>query len=252
MDVLINAEEEATFLFDRTVNCIMCNKDFKVKAVRAGRGRKVDNDIDLRPIYDDVDVTKYEIVMCPHCGYAANNKRFSNIPEQQYNNVKSQICRRYIPKNEEAGDIYTYPQAIERYKMALLVGSVRGLNTGEMGYLALKMAWLYRAWKNQLELKQNPNNKSLINKCNVEEKRYISNAYNYIVDGFSSSGTVVEELSGPTLNYVIAALAYLCEDYKSIRFHIEKVIISKAATTKLKEMASELRERIKGKLIIEE
>ena len=64
-------DNEKDFLFDKKYVCPVCAKDFTAKTVRTGKVHTERIDYDLRPVYDTVDQVKYEVVACPHCGYAA-------------------------------------------------------------------------------------------------------------------------------------------------------------------------------------
>ena len=63
--------EEQDFLFSKSYECPICSKQFKVRTVKAGRARLLGSDVDLRPRYENVDVLKYDVILCPRCGYAA-------------------------------------------------------------------------------------------------------------------------------------------------------------------------------------
>ena len=63
--------QEQDFLFEKTFTCPICEKDFKAKTVKIGKAKLVGTDLDLRPKYENIDMLKYDVILCPHCGYAA-------------------------------------------------------------------------------------------------------------------------------------------------------------------------------------
>ena len=65
---LVNEED---YLFDKKIKCPVCEDEFEAKTVRTGKVRMKNVDIDLRPDYDELDQNKYDVIACPHCGYAA-------------------------------------------------------------------------------------------------------------------------------------------------------------------------------------
>ncbi|MDE6636096.1 MAG: DUF2225 domain-containing protein, partial [Lachnospiraceae bacterium] len=62
---------EAEALFDKTINCPCCYKDFMARTIRTGKVKAAEPDTDLRPRYDKMDPFKYAALVCPECGYAS-------------------------------------------------------------------------------------------------------------------------------------------------------------------------------------
>ena len=62
--IIISKVREEDVLFDKTYTCPCCDVEFKTKAIRAGRVKLEKMDNDLRPIYNNVDATKYETIVC--------------------------------------------------------------------------------------------------------------------------------------------------------------------------------------------
>ena len=58
--------KEETFLFDKSYECPVCYQGFKAKTVRSGKLRSLGTDRDLRPLYDQMEPLKYDVVICPH------------------------------------------------------------------------------------------------------------------------------------------------------------------------------------------
>ena len=64
-------ENEKTLLLDRTYECPICDHKIKAKSVKTSVAKFVETKADLRPIYSNINVTKYDTVCCNYCGYAA-------------------------------------------------------------------------------------------------------------------------------------------------------------------------------------
>ena len=50
--------QEQDYLFDKSYNCPICDKEFKARTVRVGKVKLAGTDLDLRPKYDQVDLLK--------------------------------------------------------------------------------------------------------------------------------------------------------------------------------------------------
>ena len=71
-----------------------------------------------KPKYDQVDLLKYDIIMCPHCGYAALSRFFKFVTSLQSKNIKATISASFKPQTE-VKETYSYEDALERYKLTL-------------------------------------------------------------------------------------------------------------------------------------
>ena len=47
----MTAEKEAEYLFDKNVECPVCDSTFRTRVVKTGRVRRLESDFDLRPHY---------------------------------------------------------------------------------------------------------------------------------------------------------------------------------------------------------
>ena len=78
----IGQKKETDYIFDKTIKCDVCGKEFKTKQVRTGKARFIGTDDILKPLYEGIDTCKYDIIMCPHCGYAASLRLFGHHTEK--------------------------------------------------------------------------------------------------------------------------------------------------------------------------
>ena len=46
-----NKKDESTYVFDKSMNCPVCDADFKTKQVKTGKARFLGTEADLRPLY---------------------------------------------------------------------------------------------------------------------------------------------------------------------------------------------------------
>ena len=87
--------EEIDCLFDKGYTCPVCDENIKTRTVKVGKAKLLSTDSDLRPKYDKVDSLKYDIILCPHCGYAALSRYFKVITPPQAKLVKENISKAF-------------------------------------------------------------------------------------------------------------------------------------------------------------
>ena len=109
---------EQDFLFEKSYTCSICDKEFKAKTVKIGKAKLVGTDLDLRPKYENVDMLKYDIISCPHCGYTALSRYFKFITAPQAKRIQEVISKSFKAQ-PDTKEIYTYEEAVERYKLTL-------------------------------------------------------------------------------------------------------------------------------------
>lgn len=232
--------KETDFIFEKTMTCPVCGKQFKTKAVRTGRAKLVGTDTDLKPIYAGFEPLKYDVIVCPHCGYAATSKSYGHITPTQAKMIRDGISGSFKGISDD-NSIYTFYDAIDRHKLALAnVICMRG-KSSERAYLCLKMAWLYRSMVSGLPT-DDVSVARLRRECMDEEQKFIQSAY----EGFSYSYTKeVPPICGMdinTLTILLADLARRCGDKTSSRRYIEAILISKEVNSRMKDKARDIKE----------
>lgn len=233
--------KESDFIFEKTMNCPVCGKQFKTKVVRAGKAKLVGTDTDLKPIYAGFEPLKYDVYVCTHCGYAATSKAYGHITPGQIKLIREGISASFKGGLAENNDIYTFYDAIDRHSLALAnVMCMRGKGS-EKAYICLKMAWLYRSMVAGLP-KDDDSVAKLRGECMEKEQNFLQSAY----EGFSLSYTKeVPPICGMdinTLTVLLADLARRCGDKASCRRYIEAILVSKDANSRMKEKARDIKE----------
>lgn len=157
--------EEKDYLYDKTYDCPVCSRKATAKTVRSAKLRLIKNDWDLRAVYEGIDIHKYDTVVCNSCGYAALTKYFGPMLGSQIKQVRENICEK-IKWTPAKGDTYTYEEAMERYKLALVCTIVKRGKSSEKAYICLKAAWVLRDtvrnWKRPMpHRKQKPKSRNL-------------------------------------------------------------------------------------------
>lgn len=233
---------EADLVFDKTMECPVCGKSFKTKVVRAGKARLAYSDTDLKPVYQGFEPLKYDVFVCQHCGYASTSKAFGHITPGQSKLIRENIGASFkgLTNDEQ---IYTFNDAIERYKLALANAIVMRGKNSEKAYICLKLAWLYRSMYTGLP-DNNPVMEKLRKDFMEEEKKYIQSAYDGFSMSFSKENPPICGMDENTITYLLADLARRCGDMDNSKKYLSMVLTAKSASSKLKERARDLKDII--------
>lgn len=239
-----NIKEESSYVFDKTVNCPICDKDFKTKQVKTGKARFLGTEEDLRPKYSGIDTIKYDVCMCPFCGYASMFREFNNVTPKQRKLLKENIGNKYTPIEESEESFYTYDIAIKRYKMALLTAMTKPARGSEQAYLCLKLAWLYRGAAEDVQ-ENHPEKQNRVADYHKLEEQYIQKAYSGFTEALLKEYPPICNMDEMTINYLMAQLAHRCHEDDTAQKFAFMVVGSKNASAKAKDKARELIDTIR-------
>lgn len=230
---------EKDFLFDKGYRCPVCDFEFKAKAVRVGKAKMIGADTDLRPKYQGIDSLKYDCIVCNKCGYSSLSRFFSNITAGQAKLIKTNISP-YFKGVDDKCETYSYDEAILRHQLALANTVVKKGKASEKAYTCLKLAWLIRGEMENLP-SDTPDKTKIMEGLKAKEKEYISKAYEGFVVAMAKEMPPICGMDEWTCVYLVAELARQCEDYAKSMKLLSDLIVSKAASTKLKDKAREMR-----------
>lgn len=236
---------EQEFLFDKSCSCPVCGRDFKTRTVRTGRVRLNGSDQDLRPRYEPIDALKYDIIMCPHCGYTALSRFFQNITPQQAKNIQNMISIHFIAQKEQK-EIYTYDDALERCRLALANAVVKRAKAGEKAYICLKTAWILRGKGEHLD-RNLPDYEAQRKRCGEEENEFLRNAMDGFLTARQSETPPICGLDQSTVDYLIAVAAMRFEQYE-MAGRLVATILQSTANPRMKDRARNLKEVVLAKL----
>lgn len=233
-------EIEAEMLLDKKYKCPQCDEEFTSKVVRSGKAKPIGQDIDLRTKYENIDCTKYDVIMCPHCGYAALPRFYNGCTPPQLKLIKDNISSKFQPK-EYKGMIYTYEEALERYQMALINALVKKGKASEKAFICLKSSWVIRGKIESLDPEKDAEE---IKKLQVREKEFIKNAFDGFANARSTESYPMCGMDEYTIDYLIAVLAMKNEKYDVAMRLLGGVITARTVNKRLKEKAQDLKEII--------
>ena len=236
-------EYERDSLFDKKYECPICDNQFKERTVRTGKARLISTDTDLHHKYKVFDPIKYDIIVCPRCGYAAMGiKSFQGL-----SSLQRKLLREHVQANFKGlppmGELYSYDEAILRYKLALFSSSVKKSKVSEQAYMCLKIAWLYRGKAEEID-KGEEQYEEKVEKCRSEENSYIERAYKGFDTAAQSEMFPICGMDETTFNYLYADLSRRLGKIDMAKKMLGTVLVSKTATAALKDKARQLKEII--------
>ena len=231
--------EEKDFIYDKTMECPVCGQHFSTKIMKTGKNKLIGTDQDLRPRYEGIDAVKYDVILCNKCGYAALSRFFMSITSGQGKLVRENISKN-VHLGAYDGEVYSYDEAVERYKLALANAVVKRGKASEKAYICLKSAWLMRGYAEyQEEMGQTDKLKEL----RAAEEEYLLNAFNGFVEARKSESYPMCGMDESTIDYLLAVLAFSLKKY-DIAGKLITGILSSSANSRTKDKARDLKEQL--------
>lgn len=233
---------EADFLFEKRYKCTCCGKDILSKSIKSGKIHMTGTDIDLRNKYTGVDPYKYEIIFCPHCGYASLSGTFTSLTEKQIRAIKTNISAKFKCNQDLLKkSVYDYNDAILLHELALLNVIEKNGKNSEKAMLCLKLGWLYRG---AIELQDIHKNSNLIEQYKNKEIQFLKVAYKGFMLASEKESFPISGMNENTLDYLIAAIGYeIGETDLSIKL-LSRVLTNRSATRNIKNKALNLKDTI--------
>lgn len=237
--------EEKDMIYEKKNTCPVCDTEFVCKCLKAGKTRFLGNDKDLRPVYEGIDAQKYDVVLCPDCGYAALSKYFPRVTAKQAALIRENISSK-VRLHTYTGDIYSYEEAIERYQLALASAIVKKSKTSEKAYICLKNAWLLRGYAQYLDEEKHLT-EAQVSAVLQLEKKFLQNAYRGLTESVQSESFPICGMDEGTLDYLLAAVALQLEDYDAASRIVANILVSTTVNPRIKEKARNLKDEIRQK-----
>lgn len=238
------AEKEVTesdYLFDKSYTCPVCDEEFKVRTIKAGKAKLLGTDTDLRPKYDKIDPLKYDIIACPHCGNASISRYFKSITPPQAKLIKENISKHF--KTFAVKEEYNYDDALERYQLALANSVVKRARASEKAYTCLKMAWLVRG-KMETYSSEASDYDEVMEQLQKDEAELLENAMEGFISARQTENFPMCGMDELTVDYLIAVTATKFEKYDIASRLISGILVSQNANTRMKDKARDLKQQI--------
>lgn len=236
--------KEEDYLFPKTHECPVCYEKFKSLAVRAGKLHSVGQDDDLRPLYRGMDPIKYDAIVCPHCGYAALSRYFDRMMPHQGKLLRAEVQSKF--KGMEISDaMYSYDEALLRYKMVLMCDVVGGVKISRRAYTCLKLGWIIRG---KIESEGPKLSSEELDKLHAEELECIQNAYDGYVKALSNESFPMSGMDEQTVLCLVAELAFRLEKYRESLMLISQIVGKRDVSFRIKDKALSLKEKIRAEV----
>lgn len=213
------------YIYPKSYICSVCSQSFTSSTVRAKKVRIQHIDLYLHPICTPIEPLFYGVVSCSICGYTATDNCFDKITGNQ--------ARLIIEKISNNFRSVSYPEeldadmAIERYKLALLNAMVKQGKVGEKAYICMKLTWLYK-------IKKDAKNIKTFAELTVT-------GFNSALQGDRNTLLGLEESS---IIYLLGAFSALIGEKDAALKYLSQVVVSKAASSRLKDKARDLKGKI--------
>lgn len=238
--------QETDFLFDKTYECPVCDSKIKARTMKAGKAKLLRTDMDLRPVYENVEPLKYEVIICPECGYAAIGRYFSGLTASQIKAVKETISKSY-KKSGENPDTYTYEEALGRYKLCLANAIVKHAKSSEKAYICLKAGWLLRSMGENLD-KNEADYSQKAASLKEQEHEFLKNALEGFLSARQTENYPMCGMDETTVEFLIANLAIEFEQFDVASRLISGILVSTTANNRMKDKAREAKEVLVAKI----
>lgn len=233
---------EKDLIYDKTLQCPVCDNKFTTKIVKTGKTKIIGTDFDLKPRYEGIDPVKYDVQLCPHCGYAALGRYFPNVGAGQAKLIKENISKN-VQLHSYTGETYSYEEAVERYKLCLANAVVKRARTSEKAYICLKTAWLLRGYQEEL-MADGEENETKIQELKQEEENYLQNALDGFAEARSTEPSPICGLDEHTVDYLLAQLYFHFKKYDLSARLVSELLTSRSTSNHIKDKARNLKEQI--------
>lgn len=234
---------ESELLFTKRMRCTICDKVFDVRMVKNARTKRLQPDFDLRPRFENIDTLKYDVYACPYCGYAAMGRYFEHLTKGQIQLVKDNVCANFKSSTDKEPEIYTYDQAISRYKLALYNSMVKKAKTSEKAYTCLKISWLYRELVEQTDDITEEGRDKKEEYVKLQEEFY-KEAYEGFQKALATETFPMCGMDSFTVDYLMASMACYFKDYAFASKSLSNILSSQVADRRIKDKALELKNEI--------
>ncbi len=234
------AEQE--LLFEKSYTCPICDTEFKSRTVKIGKAKLLGTDLDLRPKYESVDMLKYDIILCPHCGYAALSRYFKFLTAPQAKLIKENISSTFKPMKEQ-GTIFSYEEALARYKLTLANAIVKRAKASEKAYICLKTAWLLRGQGESLKKEDADYDKKKA-EISQEEEEFLRNSLEGFLSARQTESFPMCGMDEVTVDYLISVIAMRFEQFDISSRLIAGILASHTASPRMKDKARDIKEML--------
>ncbi len=233
--------EEKDILFDKGFECPVCDSKITAKNMKTGKAKMSHQDMDLRTVFEGIDITKYDVIVCPVCGYAALTRFHKPMSPGTAKLIKDNISVNFRWE-EENKETYSYEFAFKRYQLALANAMVRKAKDSEKAFICLKTAWLMRGWNESLDA--TPENAEMKKQIQAQEMAYLKNAFDGFMSAVGSESGQICGMDANTIDYLLAVLAYENKQFETSSKLVAKLLTNPSTPSKTKDKLRDLKDKL--------
>ena len=233
--------DEVDFLIDKEYECQVCQQKFKQRIVRSGKAKMISQDLDLRPVYNGIDMQKYDVIVCPHCGYSVLTRYYGPMAPTHRKLIREKITANFKPQDSKVPNKISYEEAFPRYQLALVNAVMRQAKSSERAFICLKTAWLLRGW--QAEILDDAAKREEMKK---EERDYLEKALEGFLKARASEQPPYAGMNELALDILMSALCVETKTHQQDASRmLQGILYSKTATNSQKDRARDMLEMLK-------
>jgi len=191
-------------LYEKSNKCIICNNSFSSKRLRATACRLDKREEDFYTSYKGYNPMHYEILVCPHCGYAAAETSFDSLSTKEITDIKEMLSGKVIGRSF-CGE-RTVNDALDSFKLALFMAKSRDAKNSVIAGLSLKLAWIYREMKD------------------TKEKVFLEHALEQYKQAYDKENLPLGNLDEISVQYLIGELSRRLNKFKEAVFWFNKAV----------------------------
>lgn len=209
-------------LFMKREICPICGKTTKQPHFKAKTYRLVNTDYDLYTHYKGVNPILYSAKICNYCGYA-NLVNVFEKPSKVLRTLRETSMVLNEPwKPWDIPEENDFEYAIKLHKLVLMnYMNDKDLLTGELGYICLKLYWLYKQCGNEKEM-----------------LRFRKLALTNLESCYSNQRfPIFDAIDNIKTMYIIAILSYYEGDIEKCKMWLSLVLQNKLTSNKIKAKA---------------
>lgn len=234
-------KDEVDYLIDKEYECPVCQQKFKQRVVRSGKAKMISQDLDLRPVYDAIDMQKYDVILCPHCGYSVLTRYYGPMAPIHRKLIREKITASFRPQDNKVPHKISYEEAFPRYQMALANALVRQAKSSERAFICLKTGWLLRGW--QAEILDDAAKREEMKK---EERGYLEKALEGFLKARASEQPPYAGMNEMALDILMSGLCVETKTHRQEGMRIlQGILYSRTATNSQKDRARDMLDMLK-------
>jgi uncharacterized protein (DUF2225 family) len=241
--VEVKTIEEKDFLLDHKCTCPICDKEFNTKQIKTGKIKRREPDSDLRPNFEGIDTVKYDVTACPYCGYAALNKEFDHLSPTQRRLIREEVTAKFKPGEVKNGDIYTYDEAIDRFRLALICDMSKRAKLSDKAFICLKIAWLIRGQMKELP-KETDADKAILKQKKTEYDAFYKQAYEGFIKAISTEIPPYCGMQTSTLEFMLSNMAIYFKKYDVASKLVANLLGNPSTPSRVKDKSLDLKDKI--------